>query len=107
RPHRDARRVVRGQRERAVHLPEEALVREPEMVVADALGERGELHEAGGRIVGKQQQARLHGSTSSDQIEVVYERSRYFAYRSSSSCLPFSASSRSYAARSVISMRSM
>jgi hypothetical protein len=29
--------------------------------------------------VGEEKEAGLHGSTSSDQIEVVYERSRYFA----------------------------
>ena len=40
--------------------------------------ELGRATKAGGRIVREEKEAGLHGSTSSDQIEVVYERSRYF-----------------------------
>ncbi len=70
---------MRDQREGAIHLAEEPLVGEPEMVVARRLCELSHLDEAGGRIVREEKEASLHGSTSSDQIEVVYERSRYFA----------------------------
>ena len=48
------------------------------MIVARRLRQLRHLHEARGRIVREEEEAGLHGSTSSDQIEVVYERSRYF-----------------------------
>jgi hypothetical protein len=70
-PKRDARRVVGDQRERRVRLAEEPLVRQPEVVVAGGLRELCHLHEPGWRIVRQEQEAGLHGSTSSDQMDVV------------------------------------
>src|SRR4029450_5642594 len=52
----DALRAQRAQGQRGVHLPEEALVGQPEVVVAGALGELGDLGQPGGGLRGQQEE---------------------------------------------------
>ena len=69
--------MQRSHRERAIDIAKEPLIREPEVVVPGVLREPRHLREPVGRVVREEEEARPHGSISSDQIEVVYDRSRY------------------------------